>query len=509
MRHSQFRPAAATLRPLIALTLIAFAALLFAQPASASRTQVSLFQEDARLLSPDPAIRADALDRIKALGADDVKVAVLWRLLSPNYESSSRPAGNPADPSYYNWGVLPAVISEIRARGMNPWLMITGVGPNWASSKNATKSMEGGYKPSPELFGDFSVAAFNAFPDVEFVQIGNEPNFQLWLWPQIVANKVSAAAVHYRKMYFSAENKIIAQGLGSRKLLFGALAPRAKKPVKGERATQPVRFLRDFFCLDDKLKPLKGRAAKLRECPSKFPAVRASGFAYHPYTGKNGPRERPSGIDDAPVAYMSRIYKVLDRAYATKRLKTRKIPVWNDEFAFESNPPDGQRTKLALVPEYLNESEFLSWKDARMRSYAQYTLFDEPHGNLLPGVSIPVMSGFQSGLLFFDGSKKGDLLAAYRTPLVVTKTRSSKRVSVWFGVRNFSALPGLPAAVQFRAKKTSPWRVVKTVAGAGNRRYTQTTVNVNGALTGQFRVVIGEQSSRVAVAGKPLSASKK
>lgn len=508
MRHRHHRPAAVSLRTLIALSMSLLFVVVLAQPASASRTQVSLFQEDARLLSPDPAIRADALDRIKALGADDVKVAVLWRMVSPSNESWSRPAGDASDPSYYNWGVLPAVISEIRARGMNPWLMITGVGPNWASSKTTTKSMEGGYKPSPELFGDFSVAAFKAFPDVEFVQIGNEPNFQLWLWPQIIANKVSASAVHYRKMYFSAQDKILAQGLGSRKLLFGALAPRAKKPKKGERATQPVRFLRDFFCLDDKLKPLKGKAAKLRDCPSKFPAVRASGFAYHPYTGKNGPRERPSGADDAPIGYMNRIYKVLDRAYATKRLKARKIAVWNDEFAFESNPPDGQRTKLALVPQYLNESEYLSWKDSRLRSYAQYTLYDEPYGSLAPGVSIPVMSGFQSGLLFYDGSKKGDVLAAYRTPLVVIRTKSSKRVTVWFGVRNYQALPGLPAAIQFRAKKSSPWRVVKTVNGAANRRYTQTTVNVSGAAKGQFRVVVGDQSSRTATAGAALTAKK-
>ena len=320
-------------RLLLAFAFASCIALLFTSSAQASKTQLSLFQDDGRLTSYAPDIRADALDKMQSMGVDIVKVTVHWRESSPHFTSSHRPSGDASSPSFYNWGISPTLVEEIRARGMTPWLMLTQLGPDWASESGATKSLPGGLRADPATFGDFSVAAFKRFADVPYVQIGNEPNFQYWLWPQITRKKVSFAAVHYRKMYIEAQNRILAQGLAGRQLLFGALAPRANAPTDGQRATQPVRFMRDFFCLDDKLKPLKGAAARARSCTGKYQKVRATGYAYHPYTTKNGPQERAKFADDAPIAYMKRIYKVLDEAYAYKRISVPRIPSWHDEIA--------------------------------------------------------------------------------------------------------------------------------------------------------------------------------
>lgn len=491
-------------RAALALLVAAIALLTSASLARATPNQLSVFQDDAHLLSHDPATRASALDKIQNLGADAVKISLLWRSVSPSPDSHSRPGGITTSPDYYNWGVVPDVLNEIQARGMIPWVMATEVGPDWASSSAATKSQPGGYKPDPDLFGDFAVAAYTRFPAVPFFQVGNEPNFQLWLWPQVVKNKVSASAVHYRKMYINAQDKILAQGLNGRQLLFGGLAPRASKPTNGQRATQPIRFMRDFFCLDDKLKPLKGSAAKARECTGKYKQIKATGFSYHPYTTKEGPQFKVKPADDAPINYMNRVYKVLDAAYKYKRVSKKKLPVWNDEFAYESNPPDPIRAPLAKIPQFLNESEYISWADSRMRSYAQYQLYDEPVGNAAPGAKVKNAPGFQSGLYFFDGSTKGGVAAAYSLPIVAIKTSKQNKVIVWFGVRNKRALNSPLATVQFRNRGSSKWRPVATVLKFSGGRYSRLTVTANGAARGQFRVVSGDLTSRTAkVAAAP------
>lgn len=484
------------------LLFVVCMSLLFVGRANASPNQLSLFQDDGRLTSYSAEWRADALDKMQAMGVDVVKVTVHWRESSPHFTSSNRPSGDGASTSYYNWGISPTVVEEIRARGMTPWLMLTQVGPDWASSGAATKSLPGGYKPDPAAFGEFAVAAFKRFSDVPYVQIGNEPNFQYWLWPQITKKKVSFAAVHYRKMYIEAQDRILAEGLAGRQLLFGALAPRANAPTDGQRATQPVRFLRDFFCLDDKLKRLKGAAARSRSCTGKYKQIRATGFAYHPYTTKNGPQERAKFADDAPIAYMKRIYKVLDKAYSYKRLSVRRIPVWNDEFAYESNPPDIIRTPVARIPQYINEAEYLSYRDPRLRSYAQYQLYDEPLDFKLPASDLKHYSGFQAGLYFVDGSPKGALPDAYRVPLVAMRTGKSNTVKIWFGLRNLNTISTPLAEIQFRKNAASPWNTVATALSFNRGRYAEFNVTATGASKGQFRVISGKLESRTAKAAK-------
>lgn len=490
-----------TFRTLTAALLAVAALFALSSTAQASNSQLSVFQDDGHLLSYDTAQRQAVLDKIQSLGADVVKISVLWRASSPNFMSHSRPGGDTKSPDYYNWGIAPTTISEIQARGMIPWVMVTEVGPDWAEASGASNAQPGGLKPDPDLFGDFAVAAFKRFGDVPFFQVGNEPNFKLWLWPQVIKGNVSYSAVQYRKMYLAAQERILAVGLGNRQLLFGALAPRAEKVRPGQN-TAPLRFLRDFFCLNDKLKPLKGRAAKLRECTGRFKPVQATGFAYHPYTDSFGPRKKAEQPDDAHIAYMSRIYKLLDRASSLRRLSVSRIPVWNDEFAYESDPPDPRRAPIRKIPAYLNESEYLSYKDPRLKSYAQYQLYDEPLPENNPAAPY---AGFQSGLYFADGTAKGGVLTAYRMPMVAIKTKNPNRASVWFGVRNLRNLSARTAYVQFRPRSSRKWKTVANVVRFKSGRYAQVNVSARGAAKGQFRVLCDDYSSRTTA---PVKAPK-
>src|SRR5213596_1349562 len=79
-------------------TLILSMAALVALPtyASARTDQLSVIQDDARVVASDASTRNSTLDEMKSLGGDVVKITVSWRDVAP----AGKPA-NPADPAAY------------------------------------------------------------------------------------------------------------------------------------------------------------------------------------------------------------------------------------------------------------------------------------------------------------------------------------------------------------------------------------------------------------------------
>jgi hypothetical protein len=324
------------------------------------------------------------------------------------------------------------------------------------------------------------------------------------MWPQVGKGLVSLSAIHYRKMYLSARAAMDRSGAANDEILFGGLAPRAFLPKVGVRATQPLRFLRDFFCLDDKLKPLRGRAAKARSCTGKYKRINATGFAYHPYTVPAGPFIKPTSPDDAPIAYMKRIYRVLDRAAKYKRLSRKRMPLWDAEFAYQSNPPDINQTSIGKIPGFLNTAEYLSYKDPRIKTYAQFQLIDDAADLSQPVGSKDRYGGFQSGLKFESGERKPGVYAAYRMPLMVFKTASPNVVKVWGDVR--AKIPGTQS-VEIQTVGGGS----KTVASVTTNPlgYFNATIKLKGAARKSFRAQANGISSRTAKPGKAVRASSK
>src|SRR4051794_21064281 len=123
------------------LLLAACAALpifvVAAAPAAASRTQLSVFQDDRLLVGGNQATRDAALDEIDGLGADVVHVVVVWRKVAPAPTSKRRPANfdatNPAAYRSDNWAPYDAIVRGAAARGMRVLLSPSGPIPTWAS----------------------------------------------------------------------------------------------------------------------------------------------------------------------------------------------------------------------------------------------------------------------------------------------------------------------------------------------------------------------------------------
>jgi hypothetical protein len=131
--------------------------------------------------------------------------------------------------------------------------------------------------------------------------------------------------------------------------------------------------------------------------------------------------------DDATIRSIDRYTRVLDIAASRGRLSKHKLPVYNTEFGYQSNPPDPFQTKITRIPGFLNEAEWLSYRNPRVRSWSQYLMVDDV---LNPGTGNDRYSRFQTGLRFEDGREKPGVYDAYRLP-VFARLRSSKVVEVW------------------------------------------------------------------------------
>src|SRR3954454_8936026 len=141
-------------RRLLVLVIACLAALA-ALPtyASAKKTQLSIIQDDAKVIASGDATRSATLDEMRGLGADVVKISISWRALA----NGGKPA-NPDDPNSYPasaWAPYDAAVQGAIQRGLGVFLNISGPAPDWASGKSKPA---GAYRPNAGAFGHFAKA---------------------------------------------------------------------------------------------------------------------------------------------------------------------------------------------------------------------------------------------------------------------------------------------------------------------------------------------------------------
>ncbi len=465
--------------------IVALAAtLVFAAASVASTSQFTVIEDSAHLVSPNATEQNASLDEIAALGAEAVKIPVSWRATAPGTESGD--LGDPASYPAGAWDVVDRAVAGARSRGLRVWLMITSPAPDWAVGRETPK-YPGVYKPDPAKFGKFAEAVGRRYSAAEFVSIWNEPDLSRYIQPQYKGG-VAVGAVHYRKMYRAAYDGLMRAGRSDAKILFGELKPRANR--NDNTTVMPLLWLRDFFCIDKNGRKLVGGAAKKREC-SGFKPIKTAGLAYHPYAMAGGPLLRDPLKDNATVAYMKRIERVLDHASKRHRLKSRKLKIYNSEFGFETNPPDIYKTNIKSVPNFLNISEYLTYKDPRIASYSQYLLRDDV-----------AMSAFNCGLRFSDGTKKPGIYEAFELPFMVFKADGGN-LTFWGALR---ASDGSTQQALIQAKDGSSWTTVGTVSVSSPLGYFEKAISVPGGTAKTFRLSWKSLLSREAKPAKAVKA---
>src|SRR3954454_9650032 len=260
----------------VALLLCLAAIAALPTYASARKTQLSVIQDDARVIASGDGTRNATLDEMRGLGADVLKISISWRDLAGDKPS------NGEDPNAYpahKWAPYDAAIQGAIQRGLGVFLNVGGPAPDWAGKNggvtrpnatefgkfakavgtrysgnfapasspapapapapqpcivpplcgteagNAVASLFGGTPPGPT-----AQPAANNLPVVKLWSIWNEPNLPVFLLPQRSSTKshYPVSPTLYRRLYLAAYGGLTGSGHTSDTILLGELLPVGK-----------------------------------------------------------------------------------------------------------------------------------------------------------------------------------------------------------------------------------------------------------------------------------------
>ena len=518
------------LLPLSAAVLAAVAALslVLTASASASTSQISIIQDGLALKDNTPATMA----QFRELGATTIRYLVFWKDIAPDPNAKTAPKGfKAANPGAYpaaNWAVLDNIVTTAKAEGLTVDLDLTGPPPNWAQGSgvpNKAIKSRFGWKVNAADYGSFVQAvaqrfdgkfkpagASSALPKVSLWSLWNEPNFGQDLGPQAVDatskfDGYDVAAGYYRNLVRSGWSALQKYQKGST-ILIGELAGQGRSGVKNKAHPQglpgdyaitwPIPYIQTLYCVNAKYQRLTGTAAKQAGCPTTAAAARsfkkdnpglfdASGFSTHPYASTFTPTATKGiGSQAIILPVIGRLTTETQKVTAHYGAK-KTFPIYSTEYGFVTSPPQkgGQGFfSPATAATYLNEAEYLSYKNPRIRSFAQYLLKDPP---VLKGVGL-----FSSGLLTDKGTAK-PTYNAYRLPLWLPHQSVKKNASteVWGGARPASfgyAAVKLPQTVniQLQAGGKGAWTTIATATASKTNGYFDTHVKL--ATSGNLRL---------------------
>jgi hypothetical protein len=455
--------------------LAACAALPVAPTAAlASADQLSVIEDEHQMLETGPQGQVAALDDAAALGADVVRINVYWSHYAPAANSKKKPKGfdgkNPAAYPAGVFGALDGAVAGVQARGMQVLLTATGPIPAWASRCGGSVAARHTCKPDPKLFGAFVRALGRKYPTVKLWSIWNEPNQRAWLSPQYVASgtrPVLYSAALYRSLATSAIAGLRGTGHRSDQILLGETAPLGRDPSTcalegtskgkvrciGTLFARPQDFLRGLFCLKANGHKLTGAAAVEQRC-AHYKRLAVTGYAHHPYTrGGFFPPLYKNNPGEITMSTLSRLTSLLDQAARAKRIPA-KLPVFYTENGWQTNPPDPSGVLPGQQATYINEGDWIAYRNSRVKSVAQYLLVDAPDA-----------ASFQTGLRLPDGMPK-PAYAAYQLPIWVSG--NSSQATIYGQVRPAADGAALQVEIQ-HAAIGGPFTTVQVVPVTSQR----------------------------------------
>jgi hypothetical protein len=462
------------------LLLLPLFSLALAVPAHASSaTQISIMMDDNNLLYKGDTARVAALQRMKALGVDYVRVTVLWKVVAHRMKHSQRKhADRPQAYPKVGWDRYDRLVRDGKKYGIGIYLDVTGPGPSWAmgTPPRSQRRYADTWDPKPREFYKFVEAVGRRYsggyhdenedrgvlPRVSFWSIYNEPNQPGWLTPQYKGS-TPWSPVLYRNLWYYGRSGLDNTGHKNDIVLIGETAPLGNTNTNPASPIEPKKFIREFFCRSSSYHQYRGASARRRDCSTlkRVEPFNYTAWAHHPYTKKAAPTHRDSNRDAITMANIGELPAVLDR------IKVRKTGFAQfdfgalTEFGYETDPPDPfSGVSLAKQAAYINIGDYLAYKQPRIIANTQFLLRDVGGVNRYPASDKRHWFNYQSGLLTVKGVPKPSAVS-YRFGLLVTKQRASS-TSFW-GWPRF--LPnGAQASVQMQFKPAG----TKTFNNVGN-----------------------------------------
>ena len=368
------------MRSRLSLTILLALAVMAALPAaaSASANQYAIFQDDSLLVEQGDAVRDRTLDELDRLGVDVIKAQLSLVVRSRPPAAGARAASTPPTPPSTRAGrATTRWCARAQARGFRVMFALSppypglghrsgaAIGSGWTVP--ARGSSAASPRPPPCAIRAWTSGRSATSPTTRSSSTRSRAARACPRRPTSTAAMVRSAVAGFNRA-----------GAGGDTILFGELLPIGKTRLGPKSNLRPLLFLREFFCLNSRMRPYRGRAARVRDCRRYRALSGLDGFAYHPYTRPGGPRIKEPTSDDATIRSLGRITRLLDGARRRGRIGGRRLPIWSTEFGYQSNPPDrffGAR--LSRIPGFLAESELLlSLRNRRVASYSQYTMTD-------------------------------------------------------------------------------------------------------------------------------------
>jgi hypothetical protein len=456
--RSDFPPAG---RLWCALLLAIAVCLGVCRTASAATSMVSIFQDDNRLKANPQA----TLEQMRLAGATVVKVGLYWYGIAPARNRRTKPRGfNGANPTAYppgSWSSYDTIVRDAAADGMSVDFQLGNGAPMWAEGPGAPKKGKAypEWEPSGAAFYAFVRAAGIRYsgrftpkgqrtplPRVSFWSVWNEPNLGFELAPQAVPHlhEVQNSGRLYRALLNGAWTALHQTGHGNDTILIGEIAPRGSTVFGVFNAMKPLIFMEGLYCVDSSLHLLRGLAAAERGCPTTASGSRAfkaqnpalfnaTGVGVHLWARWYRPTVDPqhdpnyAGLPDLP--HFQRALDTILGAYGSHK----RFNFYNTEFGYITNPPNATAPFVspATAAYYLNWAEYISWRNPRLRSFAQYLVQDPP-----PATTDGPYNLWAPGLFTYTGQPKATY-SAWRLPLYlpVTSTTAVHSLEVWGCVR--------------------------------------------------------------------------
>jgi hypothetical protein len=526
----------AALRRLLTLAVLICVALGSAGAmALADSTQTSILQDDQLLVDSSSQTVLSTLIRLQRLGVETVRVNLEWASVAPGAHSRTAPDGfgpgeaQASDPASYParaWAPYDRVAELAPLFGIGVQFNLTSPGPLWAMGRGApTVRASTHWKPSAADFSEFVAAvgarysgSYNGLPAVTDWSIWNEPNQPGWLAPQwlkVGHRTVPESPRYYRSLVNAAYGALAATGhsVGTNTILIGETAPEGRDSGGFYTPMTPIPFLRTLYCVGARDTPLRGQAARAVGCPvsgraSTFATLDAglfdaTGFAHHPYDFFQTPSYSYRDPNLVPLSDISRLETFLNRTFRAYGVH-RQIPLYFTEYGYETKPPDPhQVVSLAQQAAYLNQADYLSYVNPRVRSVAQFLLADSAPNPLYHPGQYDYWDTFQTGLTFLSGRPKPSY-GAYRMPIWLPRPdpRAGTPVKVWGQVRPADRGSSQSVEVQWTSGHGG-WRTLEVAHTVAQTGYFITDVRLpgTGAVRSRWSGSVGASASHDALRG--------
>lgn len=507
-----------------ALLLAAAVGALSVPAARAAPLQESIFQADAQLLGSDPTVVTKTLDTLRALGADRVRVPVVWRSLAPAPDATVKPVGfDAANPSAYPlgaWDRYDLIVRQARERHLGVAFVLTAPAPKWATGTFPGRpDLDSAFDPRGaefELFvravgarysGAYVVPGAGPLPPVRFWSVWDEPNDAATLSPQWLrdprdpTHPIETSPQVYRRLVDAAWTALQATGHARDTILIGETAPTgALNDTSVSGSLDPQRFIRTLYCLDDHLQFLQGSSAEVRGCPVTDPAAEvrrqhpglfaASGWAHHPRERRRAPDLAPLRANAAlTLGNIDALGRLLRRIRQRYGLSVREpVPLYLTSYGYATRPADPGGVTEARQAEYLDEAEYLTWQRSAVRALSQLGLRDDDPAGVRP---------WRGALSTVTGRRK-PAWDAYRLPLWLPdpSVAPGATLRVWGMARGGRNGERQRVRISVREAASSPWRQLQTVTTTGARGYFDVQVPV--VRSGELRLTWNGHTSRTA-----------